>query len=167
MFISCSSEDKEFLTLLKLIQTESNSTKFFNPLQNIIWSLPNGAAIHLLRGGFPITFDGSDMGAPAHKIQLTRGLLLCALIQAITYLPRSKHADLKGRMMLHPQAQKFVAKEWFKANPDYGFSQQIINHFEDIDWITQHSGGVFCESSFMEQCFAEQFSEKIADEIVN
>lgn len=167
VLISCSSEDKEFLTLLKRIQTENNHVKSFNPLQNIIWKLSNGAVIQVLRGGFPITFDDSGIGASANKIQLTSGLLLSALIQAVMYISGSTDAKIKGRTMLHPQGQKFVAKEWFKANPEYQIPQQMINHFKDINWIAQNSGGVFCESAFIEQCFAEQLSEKTNYEIIN
>lgn len=155
VFISCTSEDKEFLSLLKWIQTASGDAEQFNPLENIKWQFENGASIHLMKGGFPINFDDSGESVPAHEIQLTRGLLLSALIQATTNLPDLIHANIKGRVMLHPQAQKFVVNEWFKANQNHPFSIQLTDNFDDIDWITINSGGLPCESHYMKTCFSD------------
>jgi len=167
VFISCTSEDKEFLTLLKWINTKNQAQQSVNPLNTIQYRLSNGATIYLIKGGFPINFDDSGESVPAQKVQLTRGLLLAALIQAATYTYHLNNPSIKGRTMLNPQAQKFVAKAWFKANPDQTISKQLFDAFEDIEWIAKNSGGVFCESAFIEQCFTKPLLEKSLVESVD
>lgn len=161
VFISCSSEDKEFLTLLKWIQAARGDSIHCNPLENITWQLSNGVHIHILRGGFPITFDNSGVGAPANKIQLTAGLLFCALIQAITLICDPIDANIKGRVMLSPFAQRFVANIWRKFNPSYFVSPQLTHNFNHIDWIIKNSGGTFYDLSLMKNYFSVKDSCEI------
>jgi len=60
--ISCSSEDKEFLSLLRVIN--NTSLNVFDPLDDIEYISEFGAKIHLLRGGFPVNFDNSGESVP-------------------------------------------------------------------------------------------------------
>jgi hypothetical protein len=140
-FISCTSEDKEFLSLLKGIQ--SCHDQQLNPLEDIVWPLSNGAVIAVKKGGFPINFDDSGESVSANQIQLTRGLLLVALIQAIVTLPSLLRENMRGRVMLNPEAQKFVVQEFFKNNKNHRFSPLLLNKFKDVHWIEQNSGGLF------------------------
>jgi len=151
MFISCTSEDKEFLSLLKLIQSYHDQQS--NPLKDIVWPLSNSAVITIIKGGFPINFDDSGESVPAHQIQLTRGLLLVALIQAIVTLPFLMKENIKGRVMLNPEAQKFVVQEWLKNSKNHKFSPSLLNKFKNIDWIMQNSGGLFRQADQLFQYF--------------
>lgn len=154
VFISCTSEDKEFLSLLKNIENNHNSSSQFNPLKDIKWSLQNGATIHIIKGGFPVNFDDSGESVPAHKIQLTRGLLLIAIIQAIVSLPELASKGISGRVMLDPEAQKFIVNTWINAVKTHDFSDQLIEKFKDIEWILRNSGGTFYESAYIKESFA-------------
>ncbi|MES2354500.1 MAG: NAD(P)-dependent oxidoreductase [Pseudomonadota bacterium] len=135
-FISCSSEDREFLSILK--RWAWRDAPGFNPLDTIQITLPQ-SSLTLFRGGFPVNFDGSEESVPAADIQLTRGLLLSAVIQAAANNPR---AGLKSPcLMLDPTLQAFVVREWrqFKSYP---MPPLLIDQFNDLAWITKNSGGM-------------------------
>jgi S-adenosylhomocysteine hydrolase len=154
VFISCTSEDKEFLSLLKNIENKHSASNQFSPLNDIKWSLQNGAVIHIIKGGFPVNFDDSGESVSAHKIQLTRGLLLIAIIQAIVSLPELASKSISGRVMLDPEAQKFIVNTWLNAVKTHNFSDQLIDKFKDIEWILSNSGGTFYESAYIKKSFA-------------
>ncbi len=164
VFFSCTSEDKEFLSLLKYIQSIRNENSFINPLADIVWKLPNGATITVVKGGFPINFDNSGESVIAENIQLTRGLLLGALVQAFIIRTQLIINGIRGRVMLHPFIQRFIVSEWISTDVDHEFSQELIEMFGDINWITANSGGVFCESNFLQNCFnRSEISNYIAE----
>ena len=80
IFISCSSEDTEFNALLCLLK--QRQFKQDHPLSEITCELDSGAKVSVLRGGFPVNFDRSSQSVLPEKIQLTRGLILGACLQA-------------------------------------------------------------------------------------
>ncbi|MBP9691884.1 MAG: hypothetical protein KBD90_00950 [Alphaproteobacteria bacterium] len=97
VFISCSSQDKEFLTLLKMF--EAQKCQYDHVLDHLECSL-NGHLVKIYRGGFPINLDNSGESVEAQDIQLTRGLLLGGILQGILYaLLYPKQSKL---YMLHP-----------------------------------------------------------------
>jgi|JI10StandDraft_1071094.scaffolds.fasta_scaffold39617_4 S-adenosylhomocysteine hydrolase len=154
-FISCTSEDKEFLSLLQYIQAcASHSNIKFSPLSDVKWQLKNGAKITIAKGGFPVNFDKNGISVPVHKIQLTRSLLLAAIIQAIQGLSFFNEKRIQGRIMLHPLVQQFIAKEWVKTKASNDFHKKIITEFEHFDWIIKNSGGVFYDSDYIKACFS-------------
>lgn len=81
IFISCSSGDKEFLTLLQAIAKRSND-HHPDPFTDVIYSTPNGARITILDWGTPINFNRTEASVPAQDIAMTRGLLFGANLQA-------------------------------------------------------------------------------------
>ncbi|MFU8797312.1 MAG: NAD(P)-dependent oxidoreductase [Gammaproteobacteria bacterium] len=151
IFISCTSEDKEFLSLLKKIQIANNSNLALDPLADIRWQLPNQKHITLLKGGFPINFDFSGEAVTSDKIQLTRGLLLCALIQALMLFP--KISPSKNRIMLSPSMQQFVITEWLTANPVHSFHPELLRKFENYEWVTENSNGNLYEDGAISRYF--------------
>jgi S-adenosylhomocysteine hydrolase len=151
IFISCTSEDKEFLNLLKKIQAVNNSNITLDPLADIRWQLPNQKYITLLKGGFPINFDLSGEAVAADKIQLTRGLLLCALIQALMLFPKISH--YKNRIMLSPAMQQFVIAKWLAANQTHAFHPELLGKFKNYDWVMENSNGNLYEDKEISRCF--------------
>jgi len=85
-FISCSSSDTEFASLLKL---KNDSTALCSPLRlhnpfstMVVQTLPDPCFV--LNGGFPINFDRGRDSVPLHLIQFTRALMHMGLIEART-----------------------------------------------------------------------------------
>ncbi len=151
-FISCTSEDKEFLSVLKYIKKNSSKTNW-HPLDDIHWRLLN-KNFHLIKGGFPCNFDNSGTSVPANDIQLTRALILGALIQAVVSLPNYRRNALRNKVMLDPNIQKFVVLEWDKVRERNVFSStKNIMKFQDNNWIMQNSGGIFYKLPFFSTYF--------------
>jgi hypothetical protein len=146
--ISCSSEDKEFLSLIQFIQQEENfkiSTDFFG---DIHYKNDMGATITILKGGFPINFDKSGESVPHKDILLTRALVLVSFLQATLFLKDKDFIKQSGRYMLDPKLQKFVINAWIKTQPPGRFKSNLIDKFQDELWIAKNSGGIYkkCDS---------------------
>lgn len=137
--ISCSSEDKEFLTLLNWLNKQI--AKVESPLQDISFQNECGAIIRIIRGGFPINFDNSPESVPPRDIQLTRGLVLSGILQAVEFLKEKNLLYKAGGYMLDPNVQAFVVNEWLKCQPHDRFPFALLRKFKDEQWIIKHSGG--------------------------
>ncbi|WP_218813812.1 NAD(P)-dependent oxidoreductase [Rickettsiella endosymbiont of Dermanyssus gallinae] len=138
--ISCSSEDKEFLSLLRAIQKEGN-TSVVNVLDEVRYTTRKGGVIRILKGGFPVNFDNSGESVPREDIQLTRALVLCSILQATQFFIKGELLGKAGIYALDPSLQAFVATQWLKKQPNGRFSMQTINNFQLPDWILKNSGG--------------------------
>jgi S-adenosylhomocysteine hydrolase len=154
-FISCSSEDKEFLSLLK--QIAQNNRLKVNPLNDIVYIKNKYVAITVPSGGFPINFDGSPWNVPANDIAITQGLLLNACVQAL-FLDSKLVADgifinKHSRYCLDPYAQKATFKIWAALQHNRSYEQQFLDAFDDIDWIAKNSGGEYHENQYMRDCY--------------
>jgi hypothetical protein len=146
--VSCSSGDREFLTLLQLIQTNNQSGLVTNPLQDVIYGSEFGGKIEILRGGFPYNFDDSGESVPANEIQLTRALVLAGVLQAIDFF-RNPHVLSKGGLYaLDAELQKFVVHEWLQYQPTNRYSEEVLLNFGLIDWIKANSSGIQERLSF-------------------
>lgn len=139
-FISCSSEDKEFLSLLQLVQCKHNGKVAATPLNDIEYKNEMGAIIHILRGGFPINFDESGESVSPQKIQLTRALVLAGVLQALEFFKKPLLRE-GGNYMLDPKSQKFIVEECIKHRIFDNFSKKVIDNFQDERWIAENSGG--------------------------
>lgn len=139
IFISCSSEDKEFLSLLRRISKKTDNSNYFEPLRDIIYYTSKGHEVRVLRGGFPINFDNSREVESPNDIQLTRALILCGILQGVVYLNSNKTKNF-ARYMLQPEIQKYIALTWRKVHP-MPMNYARINKFEDAKWILNHSTG--------------------------
>ncbi|CZP91414.1 S-adenosyl-L-homocysteine hydrolase [Legionella pneumophila] len=136
--ISCSSEDKEYLSLLQMINQQAPA--LFDPMDDIEFKTELGASIHLIRGGFPVNFDQTGESVPANDIQLTRSLVLAAVLQASDYLNNTPKEC--GVYALDAAYQRFVIYEWFKHQDESRFDSEQLSCFLDEDWLANHSNGL-------------------------
>lgn len=144
--ISCSSEDKEFLSLLHFIRVKYNGKAPSNPLAEIEYINDSDCTIKILRGGFPVNFDNKSEIAP-NKIQLTRSLVLAGVIQAAQFFKQKDIMSSGGNYMLDPKQQKFIAQEWLKYQKPNYFPQTIIDNFDFESWIREKSGGIYTSAA--------------------
>lgn len=105
--ISCSSKDKEFLSLIKFIY---HNCPYQVTNKCITSNLATGAIVTILNNGCPINFDLSGESVPAHDIQLTRGLLFGGALQAFYQL--EQRPGIAQRYMLDPTIQRFIVNTW-------------------------------------------------------
>lgn len=138
ILISCSSEDKEFLSLLQIINQKSSNHS--DPLDDIEYKTELGATIHLLRGGFPVNFDASGESVPAKDIQLTRSLVLAAVMQASSYFQDTSIEP--GVYALDPLVQQFIIKEWLKYQDESSFHSDDLHNFLNEEWLANYSNGL-------------------------
>ena len=155
-FISCTSEDKEFFSLLKFIASESN--QIYPPFSDINYKLGGNVSIKIIRGGFPVNFDKSPISVPTQDIQLTRGLLFGGILQALTVVkkPMGNGWAINHPVLfsLDPHIQKFVVDIWRKFQPEKRYPKPLLDSFQDIDWIKNKSGGVYQENPIFKQIFS-------------
>jgi S-adenosylhomocysteine hydrolase len=133
---SCSSEDREFQALLAGAATDGPSPTS-DPFASVGVPIGRNGRLLILRGGYPINFDGGPHSVPAADIQLTRGLLFGAVIQAQRC--RSK----AGPVMLDPAIQRAVVHTWLDDQPhrrDW-YPREVLAQFDNLDSIAKASGG--------------------------
>lgn len=152
--VSCSSSEVEFLSLLRSgLGTPKNA---FDPFSAIDYHW-NNLSLTILEGGFPITFDREAVSAPVKDMQMTRGLLLGAIIQAVVCADQQRTPGARHIEMLHPAIQAFVVRHWLRLNPlrrkDYANS--VIAGFQDEAWIRNNSEGTFVESNRLRDIFRD------------
>lgn len=140
VLISCSSEDIEFLSLLKLIT--SNRCEHKQTFKDIIYQHDNGNKLTILNNGFPVNFNTNNEIAKPQDIQLTRALLLAGIMQAILILNTKNHNTTRGEIMLSPILQKFLVQKW-KSHNSFDKLNPIIDNFKNLDWIKQNSAGQY------------------------
>ncbi|OGO95160.1 MAG: hydroxyacid dehydrogenase [Coxiella sp. RIFCSPHIGHO2_12_FULL_44_14] len=140
--ISCSSEDIEFSSLIWLAaQQQRNGKAAINPLADVEYHTDMGGTIRILKGGFPANFDGSGESVPANDIQLTRALGLGGVLQAARFFQRPDIVNSSGVYALDANMQKLIVNEWLKYQPSHRFPKDVIDQFQDVQWIEAHSGG--------------------------
>jgi hypothetical protein len=140
--VSCSSEDKEFLSLLRFIETQK--PLIFEPLETIVFQSERGGIIRLLRGGFPANFDNSGESVPANEIQLTRALVVGAVLQAIRFLIDE---DVLAQSAIHPlswEMQQFIVSEWLHHQNLLGNDEPLIEKYVQIfnSYLGVYNGSV-------------------------
>jgi hypothetical protein len=144
IFASCSSGDYEFNQLLTYKKYYARRDgESIDTLSDIKMEYPKGVGtkMTILRGGFPVNFDRVKEAEPALDIQLTRGLLLGAVIQTTLYFDNpSLLTQTNNRKMLDPYIQRKVVSTWQKTA---SFEAEYSNNFTDIDWIKNNSGGTY------------------------
>lgn len=154
-FISCSSRDKEFLTLLNIF--EKNTCSYTSVLDHLECQLNNNL-VKILRGGFPINFDNSGESVEHTDIQLTRGLLLGGLIQAV--LSFWKGLNMRKRQcMLDPALQSFAVSQWRRVGSTHLFSPGFLDLFENLVWIKRHSKGTYEHNFLFHEWFYNSFPQ--------
>jgi S-adenosylhomocysteine hydrolase len=164
IFASCSSGDYEFKKLLRIEQQFIDGyshNKTPHTLQDTKLHYSRGDSnprIKILRGGFPVNFDGSHESAPSVDIQLTRGLLLGAVIQATLYfedLDSHTIPNQNSHKMLDPYIQRMVVDTW---QQQASYKSDLVESFQDIEWIRNNSGGKRSDSETLKSSYSLQCS---------
>ena len=143
LLISCSSQDIEFRSILLSLNDGNHELVSSQQLTSEV-TVPLGQGkLQILRGGFPVNFDGSKESVPAADIQMTRGLLLGAILQAVSFIGDGYTRPL--RTMLLPELQRLVVGEWIqiRASRRTSFEPWLLDRFleDDLSWIVANSGG--------------------------
>ncbi len=142
IFLSCSSEDKEFLSLLLLVKQKSKDINLQNPLHDITYTNKNKAKITFLKGGFPINFNTFNETVPPEDIQLTRALVFLSVLQAAKlFREKNLSHDSHALYKLDPEMQKIIVNKWLKCQPDNKVPTALVRQFQDIDWVAENSEG--------------------------
>jgi hypothetical protein len=136
-FISCSSEDREFRSLLNYAQQEHLDV-IRDAKDDLMIELPK-ARLHVVRGGYPANFDRQNESVPSREIQVTRGLLLAGIVQA-SLLGSNTSPQL---IELDHSAQMSIVDNWLRHVPERrsSYSGEILSHFQDLAWIRSQSEG--------------------------
>lgn len=156
VFISCSSEDKEFLSLLRVIANLQQD--YTAPLSTVSFETELGHKISILRGGFPVNFDNTAQSVPSEKIQFTRMLLLAACFQASVTasqpIPGGKTVNKCRNQCLNPHVQRYIFNLWKQVQPSSSEAlTELVELFEDEKMIMEYSGGNYCQKPELESCF--------------
>jgi hypothetical protein len=158
IFASCSSGDREFRSLIRHIHDASGvAAGPFAPLDHVFPNrqtpagrghdsfFPHGSLeVIVARGGFPVNFDGSPESVPSRDIQLTRGLLLGAILQAVCR-DTARDSSSTVTRMLDPEIQRFVVARWQESrrlSPEDSGRFPDLDRFEDTAWIREISRGL-------------------------
>jgi hypothetical protein len=140
--ISCSSQDLEFRSALLSLNDGNYAPVSQQQLTCEVTVPLSEGKLRIMRGGFPVNFDGSSESVPAADIQMTRGLLLGAILQA-TALIESGQTNPE-RVMLLPEVQQLVVREWIQIRTSRrkSFEPWLLNSFlqDDLSWIAANSG---------------------------
>ena len=136
-FISCSTGDIEFRALLVDLERELKAEGEGVCPTLVAESGNAGRRVRFPRSGFPVNFDNGPESVPDSEIQLTRGLLFGAMIQAIDVLLEGASAEPAG-LMLAPELQKFVVRTWHASS---GAPRESDHEFDDTAWIAAQSAG--------------------------
>jgi len=142
--ISCTSEDKEFYSLRKALDTPCSIE--LDNRNDIVYHTKMGGKITLINGGFPVNFDQSGESVPASDIQLTRALMLGACIQAglEASKPEGGVEIATQRIQLDSALQHFVAQTFKQYQPANRYSLAQWQLSQDLNWIKNNSGGEPC-----------------------
>ena len=137
---SCSSEDIEFRSVLRRY-ADAVPLGPSQALQDVLCQVGNHE-LRVLRGGFPVNFDGTKESVPASEIQVTRGLLLGGVVQALlmTELPS---IPATGSFQLASAVQDCVMRSWLAAeNPSEGDYFRGVRSAETRARLINASSGV-------------------------
>jgi len=157
VFVSCTSEDKEFRDLLLKIG-QNNNYIGEEVLSDITYLSKNKSKITILQGGFPFNFDRNPWNVPAEDIEVTQGLLLGACIQAVTCATKPVHDGITinrgSRQILNPLIQSYVALHWLSRRSKNDYPENYKELFKTFEWIKRNSGGEYYENAFLNNCFS-------------
>jgi hypothetical protein len=149
LLISCSSQDMEFRSILLSLNDGNHDLVSSHQLTSEVMVPLGQGKLRILRGGFPVNFDGSRESVPAADIQMTRGLLLGAVLQAVSLIGNGHTRPL--RTMLLPELQRLVVSEWIqiRASRRTSFEPWVLDRFlqDDLSWIADNSGGAHQETA--------------------
>ncbi len=150
IFVSLSSKDSEFNSLLVKIHQDTRNGPI-NHLHDILYPKTNPNSI-ILAAGMPVNFHRVNSGLcdysiPHEDIQLTRGLLATAVIQAYSMIELG-YSRVATQYQLDPYWQRYVVLEWLELT-----NKSLIPEFTDLKWIEKNSGGETSSPTYMKHYF--------------
>jgi hypothetical protein len=129
-FISCSSRDVEFLSLLHAYAQPTDDA--FGDIH-----LQTDRLHKVLNGGFPINFDRVREYETEDEISLTRALTLSGVLQSLGTFDLGDKAIV---IPLGPKAQKITVETWLRLNQK-SHKDFIVSDdsFDDLKWWEDES----------------------------
>jgi len=159
IFISCSSEDKEFHSELKKIAKKAKNIIEIDPLKSFTTysNTDSHSRMIFVNGGYPVNFNKSPWNVPQHEIEPTQAALFSAVIQGV-FLAKRVVADgvtisKNERVMLLPEMQRFIVEMWQDEEAAKQFNKELLAHFKETSWIQKNSGGAHQEIPTMAEYF--------------
>ncbi len=153
-FISASSGDKEFLSLLKWIAQQPDRMHCDDTSKRgSRWDVTvnkKGSKLRVVQQGFPINFDGKTPSGSCEEMQLISSLLLASIVQAHEYLQRYpvlSASNQRHLLMFSPAMQREILQTWIDKVPGvrrFFCSEKIQTILNDPEWFTRNSQGTFC-----------------------
>lgn len=153
-FISVSSGDKEFLSLLRWIARQPEFLHHgAQEKSGSRWDVTinhNGSKLRVMQQGFPVNFDGKTCSGTPEEMQLISSFLLASIVQGYEYLrkyPVKSANDQKNLIMLSPDVQRKILFTWLDKVPSIQgiFRPERIEEIRsDAEWFARHSHGEFC-----------------------
>lgn len=140
IFISCSSENREFKSLLDQLEVERNVNS------DMILYSNNGNEFLCVNGAFPVNFTHAENSGSGESFQLTSALLLSSLAQAVSQAASLELDSMDYKestyYQLDPAIQAFVAQDWL-ANDSLGslLPETLKDDFSSSSWIAKNSAG--------------------------
>ena len=127
--ISCSSSDTEFRSILVDIDRYGECRRTGGAAcPDLEVGLKDHRRVRVVRSGFPINFDNSAESVPAEKIQVTRALMLAAVLQGMgmrcgSQRPRPQHYQLDAGL------QVAVLSAWSACGHLSGLEKRLVSKF--------------------------------------
>lgn len=155
--VSCTSQNIEFLTLLKKATKDEHLVKTIGKNMSQLQYVDRDKEINILESGFPINFDRTPKSDPVKDMELTRCLLYCAIAQASFFAKKPTNDGVTQNdgciQMLDPNMQRLIVNKWIVNQPKNRYSEKEIECFNDINWIKGNSGGEYKENMTMDSFF--------------
>ncbi len=157
IFVSCSSEDKEYLGELQRIAKVHED---IDPLATFTVSSASGKKLTFVRGGFPANFDGEPWNVPAGEIEPTQCALLGGVVQAIsvakTLIKDGITPNDNAILALDPHIQQFIVQKRCELGTASDHEKILEQQFQDQGWVIdqsiQHSQ--FQANKILDTCFS-------------
>jgi len=130
IFVSASSADVEFASLLKFALPTAN------PFKTRSIQVHENFTVEMLNGGYPINFDREKNATPSEDIVLTRALMYIGAMQAFELIEGGVE---EGNIYdLDPLSQKKLLEKWIEYKKEIGQSPVIEE--KEIEGIVDYSG---------------------------
>lgn len=136
---SCSSEDVEFLQLLRRVQNPSICAGWPSPDLQISGRLD---PVTIVRGGYPVNFDSTDESVPSEDIQITTALIFAGIVTAAKLCQNHDFSIDQGFIQLPAAMQNSILREWFEIAPSGKKLRQRGIYPDDAAALARDSEGL-------------------------
>lgn len=147
IWISGSSEDREFRSFILSNYRDKKERLNINPMNDLLFELPSGKKVTIKQGGFPFNFDKKPWNVPAKDIEVTQCCLLGAVMQAGLIENNRIRYKIEPQQQLNSYIQSFIVTLWGEKERQSSanrFDQDTIDKFKIPNWIEEKSGRASC-----------------------